>query len=141
MSRAPHGLAPPSYHSHPSHARILTGISLCCSSSLRRSRKLLETDFFARAEAKGLLPPSAQKWNLGSLSFFILFVDQRLKVKTGAGGRDVYGNLKDGADAIAEVESICEWLMDPIACPTTWHVLLTIRQQNPHYGVAPPAVA
>jgi len=106
-----------------------------------QSRKLLETDFFARAEAKGLLPPAAQKWNLGSLAFFIFFVDQRLKVKTGTGGRDVYGNLKDGADSIAEVESICEWLMDPIACPTTWHVLLTIRQQNPHYGVAPPAVA
>ena len=112
-----------------------------CSASLRRSRKLLDVDFFARAEAKGLLPPAAQKWNLGSLAFFLLFIDQRFKVKTGTGGREVYGNLKDGADAIAEVEQICAWLMDPVACTTTWPTLLTIRQQNPHYGVAPPAVA
>lgn len=104
-------------------------------------RKLLEKDFFARCEAKGLLPPSAQKWNLGSLAYFLLFIMQRLQVKRGASGQDVYGNLKDGSDAIAEVERICAWLMDPIACPTTWPVLLTIRQENPHYGVAPPAVA
>ena len=62
-------------------------------------------------------------------------------MKIGAGGRECYGNLKDGADAIGEVESICAWLMDPIACPTTWPILLTIRQENPHYGAAPPTVA
>ena len=40
---------------------------------LRRVRKLLETDFFERAASQGLLPRAAHKWNLGSLSYFILF--------------------------------------------------------------------
>ena len=87
---------------------------------LHRSRKLFEVDFFARCQVKGYLPPAAQKWNLGSLAYFYLFTQQRLTIKNGAGGAHVYGNLKDGADAIAEVERICDWLMDPIACPTTW---------------------
>jgi len=53
----------------------------------------------------------------------------------------VYGNLKDGADAIAEIERICDWLMDPVACPTSWPILLTIRAENPMYGQVPPATA
>ena len=57
-----------------------------------------------------------------------------LVLKQGTSGKDVYGDLKDGNDAISEVELICNWLMDPIACPTTWPVLLVIRQENPHYG-------
>ncbi len=65
--------------------------------------------------------------------------NQRLKIKTGASGRAVYGNLKDGDDALVEIERIQEWLMDPIACPTTWRTLLTIRNENPMFGtgVAP----
>lgn len=104
-------------------------------------RKLFEVDFFARAAAKGLLPPSAHKWNLGSLAYFILFAQQRLTIKRGAANRDVYGNLKDGADALVEIERICDWLMNPIACPTTWPVLLTIRRENPMYGGQPPVAA
>ena len=50
------------------------------------------------------------------------------------------GNLKDGIDAATEVERICDWLMEPLACPTTWPTLLTIRTQNPQYGTdAQPA--
>jgi len=97
-------------------------------------RKLFEVDFFSRAAAKGLLPPAAHKWNLGALAYFILFTQQRLTIKTGAGGSEVYGNLKDGADAIHEIERICDWLMDPIACPTSWPVLLKIRTENPLYA-------
>ena len=37
-------------------------------------------------------------------------------------------------DAVFEIECICTWLMDPVACPTTWKPLLDIRQENPHYG-------
>ena len=52
------------------------------------------------------------------------------------------GNLKDGADAAAEIENICVWLMDEDKCPTKWDVLLTIRNQNPMYReTAKPAVA
>ena len=43
------------------------------------------------------------------------------------------GNLKDGADAAAEIENICVWLMDEDKCPTKWDVLLTTRNQNPMY--------
>ena len=102
--------------------------------SLRRSRKLFEVDFFSRCAVKGLLPASGHKWNLGALAYFFLFIKVRLTI------RPTYGSLKDGADAISEVERICAWLMDPIACPTTWPILLKIRTENPHYGVAPPAV-
>merc|ERR1712226_76483 len=84
------------------------------------TRKLFDVDFFARCQAKGLLPPAAQKWNLGSLAYFILFTQQRLTVKTGLGGKELYGNLKEGTEATNEIERICDWLMDPIACPTTW---------------------
>jgi len=71
-----------------------------------------------------------------------LLTKARLTIKTSTAGKEVYGNLKDGADAIAEIERICEWLMDPVACPTTWPLLLTIRQQNPMYGAThTPAVA
>ena len=28
-------------------------------------------------------------------------------------------NLKDGADAVTEVNNVCASLMDPTACPTT----------------------
>jgi len=102
-------------------------------------RKLFEVDFFSRCQAKGFLPRSAHRWNLGTLAYFILFTQQRLTIKTSVGGHGVYGNLKDGADAVEEIERICAWLMDPIACPTTWQVLLTIRQQNPMYGSGTPA--
>jgi hypothetical protein len=44
------------------------------------------------------------------------------------------GNLKDGADAVAEINNVCAWLMDPTACPTTWPTLIAIRDQNPLYG-------
>ena len=45
-------------------------------------------------------------------------------------------NLKDGADAVAEVNNVCAWLMDRTACPTTWPTLIAIRDQNPLYGAA-----
>ena len=32
-------------------------------------------------------------------------------IKKGASGGNVYGNLKDGADAQAEIERFCDWLM------------------------------
>lgn len=105
------------------------------------SRKLLQTDFFSRCADKDILPQAAHKWNLGSLAFFLLFTGQRLKMRRGVGGSLAYGNLKDDSTAISEVEKICEWLMDPVACPTTWQPLLTIRNENPHYGVAQPTVA
>ena len=118
---------------HRSHllpsSLLLFGLASGC-----RCRKLFEVDFFSRAAAKGLLPPAAHKWNLGALAYFILFTQQRLTIKTGAGGSEVYGNLKDGADAIHEIERICDWLMDPIACPTSWPVLLKIRTENPLYA-------
>ena len=44
------------------------------------------------------------------------------------------GNLKDGADAVAEINNVCAWLMDSTACPTTWPTLIAIRYQNPRYG-------
>lgn len=79
---------------------------------------------------------------MGSLAYFTLYINSRLTIKTSAGGGKCYGNLKDGADAIAEIERICAWLMDPLACPTTWPVLLKIREQNPFYGGdTPPTVA
>jgi len=106
-----------------------------------RSRKLLQTDFFSRCADKGMLPQAAHKWNLGSLAFFVLFTNQRLKMRRGASGSPAYGNLKDDHTAIYEVEKICDWLMDSVACPTTWQPLLTIRNENPHYGVAQPTVA
>ena len=108
---------------------------------MHRCRKLLDSDFFSRCQAKGLLPQPAQKWNLGSVAYIFLFVQMRLTIKTGAGGKGVYGNLKGGADAISGVERICAWLMDPIACPSSWQTLLDIRAQNPHYGVDVPPVA
>lgn len=107
-----------------------------------QSRKLFQVDFFSRMQAKGVLQPAAQRWNLGSLAYFTLYTNARLTIKTSAGGRACYGNLKDGADAIAEIERICAWLMDPVECPTTWPVLLQIREQNPLYGQGtPPTVA
>ena len=40
------------------------------------------------------------------------------------------------------INTICAWLIDPIACPTEWNVLLTIRNDNPLYGGdTPPTVA
>lgn len=106
-----------------------------------QSRKLFTTDFFSRVLAKGLLPEAACHWNLGSFAYFCLFADARLTIKQSTAGHAVYGNLKDGADAMIEVERICDWLMDPVACPTTFPILLTIRQQNPLYGNVPAAAA
>ena len=104
---------------------------------VRSSRKLLEVDFFVRSK----LPSNARKWNLASLAAFLLFTRARLTLKTSPGGTTVYGNLKDGTDAANEIETICDWLMDPIACPTTWPILLTIRNQNQLYGTSrTPAV-
>ena len=40
-----------------------------------------------------------------------------------------YGSLRDDG-VISEIERVCEWLMDPISCPTTWPVLLKIRSEN-----------
>ena len=45
----------------------------------------------------------------------------------------MYGNMNDGNNAISEIERICDWLMDPVACPTKWQVLLTMRANNPSY--------
>ena len=39
-----------------------------------RVRKLLQIDFLSLVAAKGLLPPAAQKWNIGALTYFIFFV-------------------------------------------------------------------
>ena len=125
VARTRHGCLPP---------RPCSRIGpLLASRSQSRSRKLLDTDFFARCAAKGLLPRSAQRWNLGSLAYFFTFATHRLTIRRGADGSDVYGNLKDDG-ALAEVEHVCEWLMDEHACPTTWPALLAIRRENPMYG-------
>ena len=104
--------------------------------------QLLEVDFFSRVKAKGWLTDAAAHWNLGSLAYFLMYINARLTMKQGAGGASVYGNLKDGASAMFEVERICAWLMDPIACATTWPVLLAIRAKNPMYNTGtPPTIA
>ena len=66
---------------------------------------------------------------------------QRLTVKRAAGGGEAYGNLRDGNDALVEIEAICKWLMDPVACPTDWPRLIAIRGENPLYGQQQPVVA
>lgn len=111
--------------------------------SARRARKLLENDFFQRCQAKGLLPAAShKKWNLGSLAFFVLFTQARLTIKQAVGGSATYGNVKDDSGVGSELERICDWLMNPVACATTWQPLLTIRAQNPHYGTQhPPATS
>ena len=91
----------------------------------RSVRKLLNVDFKARLAAKGIVEPGAFNWNLGSLSYFFMFTQARLTCKKGPGGMDTYGNLKDGNDALMEMESIQAWLLDPVLCPTTWAPLLT----------------
>lgn len=55
----------------------------------------------------------------------MVFANQRLTLKTSPTGGNVYGNLKDGADAAAEVNNVCTWLMDPVACPTECAALPT----------------
>ena len=64
----------------------------------------------------------------------------RLTISVGAGGTDQYGTLSS-ADATSQHERVCAWLMDPIACPTTWPTLIRIRGENPHYGTNVPAAA
>lgn len=104
-------------------------------------RKLFEVDFFARCVAKGLLPLSARKWNLASLAWFLVYTHARLFIVRRADGSETYGKLRDD-NVLNEIERVCEWLMDPIACPTTWPVLLKIRSENTNYGVsAIPVVA
>jgi len=104
-------------------------------------RKLLEADFFSRCAAKGLLPGSAHKWNLGALAWFLVFTYARLTIVRRANGTKTYGTLRDEG-VITEVERVCEWLMDPVLCPTTWPVLLKIRGENPTYGAnSMPVVA
>ena len=67
---------------------------------------------------------AAFHWNLGTLSYFFLFTKERLTMKQSAGGATVYGSMKDSHDALHEIEQIQAWLMDPVACPTTWATLL-----------------
>lgn len=55
-------------------------------------------------------------------------------MKSTAGGGAAYGNVKDGNDTLNEIEEICKWLMDSVACPTDWQPLLKIRSENPLYG-------
>ena len=98
-----------------------------------RCRKLLDNDFFQRCAAKKLLPAGAHRWNLGSLAYFFLFAQHRLTIQRGADNSDIYGKLNDDG-ALAEVEHICDWLMDEHKCPTTWATLLAIRRENPLYG-------
>ena len=80
----------------------------------RSVRKLLNVDFKARLAAKGIVEPGAFNWNLGSLSYFFMFTQARLTCKKGPGGMDTYGNLKDGNDALMEIESIQAWLLEPV---------------------------
>lgn len=91
-----------------------------CTLLPRRVRKLFEVDFFARCQAKGFLPRTAHRWNLGSLAYFILFTQQRLTIKAGAGGSEVYGNLKDTSSLALRssverlrltIESLCTAVM------------------------------
>ena len=42
--------------------------------------------------------------------------------------------MRDDVDVANCVEKICDWLMDPVACPTTWPALHAIRRENPLYG-------
>ena len=58
-----------------------------------------------------------------------------LTIVRRANGTKTYGTLRDEG-VITEVERVCEWLMDPVLCPTTWPVLLKIRGENP--TCAPP---
>jgi hypothetical protein len=74
-------------------------------------------------------------------AFFVLFTNQRLKMRRGPSGSLADGNLKDDHTAIYEVEKTCDWLMDSVACPTTWQPLLAIRNETAHDGVAQPTVA
>ena len=62
------------------------------------------------------LPTGACRWNLGSLAYFILWLQAVTTLRQPQGRR-------------------------PMACPATWPTLVQIRQENPHYGVAPPAVS
>jgi len=38
---------------------------------------------------------------------------------------------------MGKYENLQAWLMDPDRCPTTWPILLKIREQNPGYGAHP----
>ena len=62
-----------------------------------------------------------------------------MTITAGVGGALGYGNLKDNAGALSEIERIKDWLMDPQACPTTWPTLLNIRAENPLSGQGTPA--
>merc|ERR1711998_206375 len=85
-----------SWHAAPNSANELMAFET------PQSRKLFQTDFFSRCLAKDLLTQAACHWNLGSLAYFTLFTDQRLTIKQSAAGHPVYGNLKDGGDAMIE---------------------------------------
>ena len=53
----------------------------------------------------------------------------RLSIVRRPNDTETYGSLRDDG-VISEIERVCEWLMDPISCPTTWPVLLKIRSEN-----------
>ena len=59
---------------------------------------------------------------------------ERLRIRRTADGKPVYGHMRDDIDVANCVEKICDWLMDPVACPTTWPALHAIRRENPLYG-------
>jgi hypothetical protein len=44
------------------------------------------------------------------------------------------GTLDDRVYTMGKYENLQAWLMDPDRCPTTWPILLKIREQNPGYG-------
>ena len=44
------------------------------------------------------------------------------------------GTLDDRVYTMGKYENLQAWLMDPDLCPTTWPILLKIREQNPGYG-------
>ena len=73
------------------------------------SRKLLETDFFARSK----LPSHAKHWNLASLASFLLFTYQRITIKQSPAGNAVYGALQSRRNRIAITPS---GLLHPCAC-------------------------
>lgn len=82
-----------------------------------------------------------RRLNLGKLSTDIETINTRLAIRKNHTGTYFYPEF-DNCKDMSELENIQAWLMDPIACPTTWPTLLRIRTDNPNYaaGAATPTV-
>ena len=109
---------------------------MCTTPRSHSSRDLLDKEFFVRSK----LPVNARRWNLACLATHLVFAKQRMTLRTSPAGASIYGerrsprrtareshlleqrptlaapafagNIKDGADAVAEINNVCAWLMD-----------------------------